>query len=354
MASSPPPELARELETSTYVLYNKTYTLHRLSPLHNLPSLSCATLASHAHRLLSILRGDVLRGVHVGLDSNADGVVNAGRLDTCEWKLLANGEAWERGQDADEQGGPTAEKAAGVCIELRYEKITYMAHLLRNPNHAKRRAREGQQEDESPGVGEEGMHLPLLLMHMPSPLRSAVQDYLATTFDTCIEEMRLSYSFLAAALEGFLADVSSAGAGRVAKVIKDLQITLTFRGPVAPSLRTLDITIRREDVQGFLIRGKSMATGKDVEDTKPFMSALGAYLKAQMALDMGHEDVGVAKLACGGFVLAREGKIKIVAPAGGAGVEEDEDQMGRRAVVGLMGRLFERAEVRGFEDELGG
>ena len=282
--------------------------------------------------------------------------MNAGRLEACEWKLLADEEAWDRGQDADEdaQGDTTVKGAAGVSIELRYEKMSYTALLLRNPSHAERGTVMGQEGDGLGHEGESEIHLPLLLMHMPSSLRSTVQDYLTASFDTRIEEMRLSSSSLAAALEGFLADISPLGAGTMAKVVKDLQITLAFRGPVAPSLRTLDITIRREDVRGFMRRGGSMAAGKIGGATSPFMTALGAYLEVHLALDIAHEDVGVSKVACGGFVLAREGRVKIVAPTGGESGEEDEGEMGRRAVAGLMGRLFERAEVRGFEDELGG
>lgn len=332
----------RVSEQSTYPLYNKTYTLHRLSPLHNFPPLSRTTLTQHAQRLLSILRGDILRGVRVGVESSGDGVVNAARVEACEWSLLGDEAAWGREQPAEgvEQGG-------GVWIELRYEKLSYTALLLRNPRARRKEALARTAEEEE-------THLPLLLMHMPSPLRSTVQDYLTTTFDTRIEDMRLSPRLLAAALEGFLADLSPLGAGGLAKAVKDLQLTLAFRGPVVPSLRTLDVKIRREDIRGFMARGGSMGAGKDAGDASPFMTALGAYLKAHLALDMAHEDVGVSKVACGGFVMAREGRVKIVAPAGGEGGEGDEGHVGRRAVVGLMGRLFERAEVSRFEDELGG
>ena len=351
MASSPPSEVAQGSQQPIYPLYNKTYPLHRLSPLHNLSSLSPASLTQHARRLLSILRGDVLRGVRVGFESIGDGVVNAGRLESCEWKLLANAEAWERQQHADEaeQEDNMAKETAGVWIELEYEKTNYTALLLRNP-----RPRRDRGNEASAAPAEEGeIHLPLLLTHMPSALRSTLQDYLTTTFDARIEETRLSSTFLAAALEGFLADLSPLGAAGMAKVVKDLQITLAFRIPVTPSLRTLDVTIRREDVWGFLVKGKSTAAGKDGGGAKAFMSALGGYLKAHLALDITHEDVRVSKVACGGFVLARDGRAKIMGTAEG-GVEGDEGETGRRAFGGLMGRLFERAEVWRFEDGLGG
>ena len=271
--------------------------------------------------------------------------MNAGRLESCEWQFLSAESLWGREQagDSDGQGGDTRDKeAAGVWIELRYEKSSYTALLLRNAGARRREASSGGEE----------MRLPLLLMHMPSPLRATVRAYLTTTFDTRIEEMRLSDSLLTRALEGFLADLSPLGAVGVAKVVKEIQITLAFRGAVAPSLRTLDVAIRRGDVPEFLTRGGSIAdASKTGADATPFMSALRRYLKAHLALDMAHEDVRVSKVACGGVVLASEGRIKIVAPVGGEG---NEGQVGRRAVVGLMGRLFERAEVRGLEDELGG
>ena len=68
---------------------------------------------------------------------------------------------------------------------------------------------------------------------------------------------------------------------------------------------------------------------------------------------MAHEDVGVSKVACGGFVLAREGRVEIVAAVGEDSSEEDERQIGKMAMIELIRRLFERAEVQGFEGELG-
>ena len=217
---------------------------------------------------------------------------------------------WEKGQSADgeEQGDTTENEVAGVWIELRYEKMSYTALLLRNPSHAERRAGMRQEADGSDEEGEDESYLPLLLMHMPSPLRSTLQDYLTTTFDTRIEEIHLSSPFIAFSLEVYLADISPVGAGSMVKLIKDLPITLAFRGPVAPSLRMLDVMIRREDVLGLLIKGKGMATGKDLGAKSPFMTALSAYLKAHLALDMAHEDVGVSKVACGSlYWRGREG-----------------------------------------------
>ncbi|SLM36255.1 hypothetical protein LPUS_00566 [Lasallia pustulata] len=116
MASSPPSQVPQESEQSIYPLYNKTYTLHCLSPLHNLPSLLPAALTCHAQHLRSIFRSDVLRGVRIGLENSADGSMNAGRLESCEWKLLAKEGVWEEGQSADgeEQGDTTENEAAGV------------------------------------------------------------------------------------------------------------------------------------------------------------------------------------------------------------------------------------------------
>ena len=42
-----------------------------------------------------------------------------------------------------------------------------------------------------------------------------------------------------------------------------------------------------------------------------------------------------------------------MAPVGEDSSEEDEGQIGKRAMIELIRRLFERAEVQGFEDELG-
>lgn len=77
-----------------------------------------------------------------------------------------------------------------------------------------------QEADGSDEEGEDESHLPLLLLHMPSPLRSTLQDYLITTFDTRIEEIQLSSPFIALSLEGYLADISPVRAGSMVKLIK--------------------------------------------------------------------------------------------------------------------------------------
>ena len=267
-------------------------------------------------------------------------------------------------------GGGESTEAAGVQIEIHYEKSSYTALLLRH--RATGTDAKVLKEEE-----EEAAHFPLLLMHMPASLRGVVVDYLTSAFDTRMEEMRLSSSLIQEVLEGFLGDLSSSpttgGGVMVAQVVKELQVTLAFRGDGGSALRSLDVRVRREDVEGFLRRGKAAAStspltttggrrtgevdGTVVGGMGPFMGALGRYLKEHLALDIEHEDVGVSKVACGGFVLAREGRVKILAPGGAGGGEAGEGEgsrSARRAIAGLMARLFERAELRGFEDELGG
>lgn len=249
-----PPPTAVETEQPPYPLYNASYTLHRLSPLHHsgstAPFLSAAPLSQHAQRLTSILRGDVLRGVQVGFgpddgdqgEGDGGGLGSAGKgkgtgaLRGCEWTVL---QEERRSRSGDREGvregdmevtgtgrktrtrtgtrtrtktatrsAAAAEeeevdqtKAVGIHIIIRYEKNIYTALLLRSPPRAPPSEESAAEEDEST------TSLPLLLTRMPGSLRSTLTSYLASTFDCHVSALRLSSGFLVAALEGWLEDL---------------------------------------------------------------------------------------------------------------------------------------------------
>lgn len=359
MASQNPKSKGNEVP---YPLYNTTYTLHRLSPLYHgtAPLLDDATLAQHARRFRDILKGDVLRGVRVGIGGNDEGLGRAGVLQDCRWTLLGNERAWaeqDGGGGVYEADDVRVDEIAGVLAEIQYEKSTYTAVMLRS-----------WQEKEA--VTDEGFtHLPLLMTRMPAPLRETFLDYLSTTFDTRPSPIKLSSAFLTSSLENYLQDLTSGGdrlqsSTNLTTIVKDIQLTLVFSPPVAPSLKSLEITISQDDILRFITRGKKLVQHQQTpEDTTllrkrkfssienqdlarlgPFTAALSRYTNAHLAMPLTHSDISISKIACGIFVLGAEGKVKIFAPHNVSGVDGGEDRLspGRKAVerfvAGLVGR----------------
>ncbi|KAI9816237.1 MAG: hypothetical protein M1827_001838 [Pycnora praestabilis] len=322
---------------SPYPLYNTTYTSHRLSPLYlgdATPTLlDDATLAKHSRRLNDILKGNIVLGVQIGNGVGGDeGLGRAGFFQSCRWTVLKNERAWavvERRQFAeeedadpesrDEEDASDVGELAGVMIEVRYERATYMGLMLRNP--------------EASEISAEFIHLPLLLLRMPGPLKEILLDYLATTFDTRVSPMILPPDFLSWSLERFLGDLTGNGdrqdVQNLKSIVKDIQITLKFP-TAAPALNSLDIKIPQENIPIFVSRGKKILRQKSSVDAPrtrkrkwspsddagqppagPFMAAFNLYIKTHMALSLSHADVRISKIACGAFVLGAEGKVKI-------------------------------------------
>ena len=294
MASSQPPR------------YDPTYTLHRLPPFHvDLKShfQSQASLDTHARRLADALRGDVLRGIHNVLGDQEDGLPRAGRLQKVQWSLSIKG-----GNDTEQPGPDGMGLAEGITVKLEYENTTYLALLLRNSAAVSERPGEAQ--------------FPLLVSRMPVGVRKTLLDYLANAFDARAEPLQLSSQLVGRALEGFVDETSRHEHG-LQDTLKDIQLSMGFRAPIRNSLRSMDITLKRDDLPGFLQQGKTQAraalrqTGKKevFGGHGPFMGAICQYLSNHLALDLSHRDVYIARVACGAFALNCEGKVKIFAPA---------------------------------------
>jgi hypothetical protein len=343
-----------------YPLFSTTYALHRLSPLyHGLPPTSPLldndTLSNYARRLHNLLKGDVLRGVRVGLaNANADeGLGRAGALLVVRWTVLRGERGWrdewrlrqEIGDDTQLTiAGEPDDGDAGIQVEVVYERARYTGLLLRNLT-----SDADEQNDEN-----EFTALPLLLTRMPGPLRETFLDFLATTFDAHATPLRLSSDFLSEMLERYIADLvpenmlasDTESAKTIRTFVKDVQLTLGFGAPAAPNLKSMDITVAKEDVPRFIVRGKKILQMQESKGHKgPFVAALNRYLAAHTALDMEKGEVQVAKIACGGFVLGAEGKAKIFRPMI---QEEDEEEEEREQTSGegFARRMFVEALVR--------
>ncbi|CAZ82236.1 unnamed protein product [Tuber melanosporum] len=277
MSRNPP----QSSKSPVHPLYNVTYTIHRLSPLHKFPPRS--DFKSHARSLQQILRGDVLRGVRIALGNEDEALGRAGQLKAVTWEALPR---WQTFSEDDEEEAAVEEAGPGVIIEMRYEKMSYTSLLLPSPSEATGLEAESQ----------EFTKLPLLLTRLPKSLRDTLISYLSTRFDTLPLPLALPSSLLQGSVEFYFSHTYSPP--------KDVQIS--FATPTT-TLKTVTITIPRDDIAEFCARGKQLPGGG-------FYAALKHYLRGAMALDI--TSLAIAKVACGGFVLGggTGGKIKIFPP----------------------------------------
>ncbi|KUJ16598.1 uncharacterized protein LY89DRAFT_87938 [Mollisia scopiformis] len=331
-------------EASTqYPLYNTTFSLNRVSPLYTSTTLPLnnTTLRDHARQFRDILAGEVLRGVRVGLVLEDDILARVGALQTVTWQLLPEEEAWSMEElDLDDEDTTTVlTSSRGMIVTVTYEKMAYKAILLKDD-----RTSDGETTIGSIREGtEEFQHFSLLLSKMPGPLREAFTDYLTSTFDTRVSNLHLSTSYLNEAFEHYISDLSHDEEGEIMDIIERSK---TLRSVVketvfiigfdlsSASLKTIDISIAREDLPRMIARGKKLRG--DSEGDSPFFDALAAYIKGHMALDMRHEGVKVMRIACGPFVLGSEGKIKLTQPVSNEDGSSPQSRATRRLINGLV------------------
>ncbi|PGH09462.1 hypothetical protein GX51_00567 [Blastomyces parvus] len=350
------------MATSGDELFTTSWTLHRLGPLYH--GKECETLLEnpqslelYATRLRDLLRGDVFRGVQVGVEGLGavdDAVSRAGHLKSCRWDALPTWSHWNEEesllQDPDQAAFIISpEVSAGILVTLEYENITYRAAMLAGPDgyHDSRK---------------DVTFLPLLLTRLPNSLRQSFISFLSTSFDTRCSILRLPSSFLCGTFENYLSTLNPAASGRtsssspafVEKVVKETQLTLSFPPPVSPALKSLDVLIPRESLSAFFTHGTKIlanktrnqpnqtqnrgkkrshpdtaqSTDEDDGPTAPFLAALGAYFDANLAMQLDINDFGkdptdaqkrhirLSKVSCGAFVLGSEGRMKLLANPG--------------------------------------
>jgi len=288
-----------------YPLYNRTYNLYRLSPLHchDTPLLVDASLRTHAKRLKEQLKGDSVRGVQVDFAA-ADDTAKLGPLDECTWELIGDEDAWidRHRQSMDPDASQlssvsqlTPERARGLEVCLEYEKQSYNALLLRDP---------GVTSSQTGFTS-----LPLLLMKMPGPIRDIFLNYLRTTFDAHVAPLKLPSPFITSSLETYFRHLAARYSTQsIQDIIRQLHIQLAFPNTTT-ILKHVEITVAGGDISGFVDRGRLL---KDTHD-KPFTAALAAYLRQHLALDISHPKVQISRITCNSFHLGTE-RLKLVAP----------------------------------------
>lgn len=319
--------------SQSYPLYNTTFTLYRVSPLHistTLP-INTSTLQHHARRFREILVGDVLRGVRVGLET--DTLSAAGTLRKVTWRLLPDEGAWDALLAEDEtrwdETTVTIDSSRGIWISVEYEKSTYTAVLLKG---------------EEDGTGDGFQHFPLLMTKMSGSLRDVLIEYLESSFDTRIAPLQLSSAQVIDSFEQYVRSVcldeeeqelSSAERIRaIRNTVKDTQVFVGFDLPSnSGALKTLDIHLAREDLPQLITRGKALQNNTTADT--PFLQALSTYVDGHLALDLTHEKVKIVRIACDAFVLGIEGKVKLSEPTGNE-QQEQQYRATRKLVDGLV------------------
>lgn len=344
-------------QASSWQLFNTTWNLHRISPLHHGKDCDSlledpAALKLYATRLRDHLTGDVLAGLHAASTVDSDSLSKTGALKECTWQSITR--PTPRDSTAS-RNTTTAASFPGILVTLEYENITYKAALLAEIEPGSR--------SESQGRG--STFLPLLLTKLPTALRQTFISFLSSNFDTYCSSLHLSSPFLCKGLETFIDALRNAPGSyddTIEEVVKELQLTLAFSAVIAPSLRNVNIGISRNSVAGFLDDSDSNKSGSRTLEQKlksPLIANLTLYLEMNLAMSLdldgssqnsvSQQHVRLSKLACAAFVLGSEGRVKLVVDVHQS--EHDETVIARnesslRASESLLRILIRKAVIK--------
>ncbi|KAJ5760451.1 CENP-A-nucleosome distal centromere subunit CENP-L [Penicillium odoratum] len=344
------------METASYSqLFNASWTLHRLSPLHHKKDCESllnnqSALNTYATRLRDQLTGDILAGLHsIANTADDDALSKSGALKECRWQSIASGSSTRN--TASRRATTTS--FAGILVTLEYENIVYKAALLAEP------------DSNSQDLSQEGStFLPLLLTKCPNALRQTIISFLSANFDTYCAPLRLSSAFLCKGLESFVeelrADSGNSANDVVEDVIKELQLTLAFSALIAPALRTLNVSISRASLTGFLQQKNISKRTLQQKLSSNLIENITSYLETHLAMQLdlngssksraAKQHVRLSKASCAAFVLGGEGRMKLVVDVARAeGQDEDEasvkDRLALRASETLLRAVISKAVV---------
>ncbi|KAI2685494.1 hypothetical protein CBS147333_8563 [Penicillium roqueforti] len=310
-------------------LFNTSWTIHRLSPLHHGKDYKAlldnqVALETYATRLRDHLTGDVLAGVHTSTGAaDDDAFSKTGALKNCLWRPISS-------QPSRDEAPSRSQSITfpGILVTLEYENIIYKAALLA--------------DTKSPPTQRTGStSLPLLLTRFPTALRQTFLTFLSTNFDTYCSPLRLPSSFICAGLEKYvdtLRTQRTSTSDTVEDIIKELQLTLSFSPSIAPALRSLNVSITRASLADFLRDQSGQSAPESRLQHKlrsPLIANLTSYLETHLAMKLdldgsssdqvAKQHVRLSKVACAAFVLGGEGRVKLVVAADRDAGDEDGD-----------------------------
>ncbi|KAK3399596.1 kinetochore complex Sim4 subunit Fta1-domain-containing protein [Sordaria brevicollis] len=375
--SSPEPEILEQEEQEVDeedqpqpTFYNTTFSLHRVSPLYiGSQPLSRQRLDTIAQRLREVVVEDVVRGVEVGValgrgdGEDGTGVMGrAGGLVGVDIRWVGVGgllgvdgdghdgeeeEYYSDGEEEDGEGEDDTGRARGsgrkgldwkrlvegvkgrkaLSITLRYELAECTALLL--PTLSSTSPQDNNQQPPStkftlgtqptdPPNPSSFLHLPLLLLRMPAPLKAVITEFLSTTFDCRVSALRLGTRSLVQAWESWLsttAGVPREGtAGQGQGQGKDVVLSMGFYIPPADNngagdgketaapeqeplgLKSIDVIIPAGEVGGFveagrqiLANGQPTTEGSDGKDVKKETWEMNPSKRLKLAGRLGEE-----------------------------------------------------------------
>ncbi|KAI2641299.1 kinetochore complex Sim4 subunit Fta1-domain-containing protein [Xylaria nigripes] len=320
-----------EGERSDFRFFNTTFSTFRVSPLYvGQQPLTTPGLETLSRRLRDTLVGDVVRGVQVGLESDAT-LGRAGALIRVEWRKcsmemilptlagLVRDEATHRGR-----GGRSRSPQHLLCLELEYENVTFSALLLpsidsgdgdndndelkrlRNPpswtSNNTNRINKGKGRDGDKDEGDSAFaHYPLLLTRLPVPLKVVLADFLSSIFDCRISPLHLGTRTLIHSWERCLQEIGPAAT----PAKKDIAITLAFDLDLPNSanhdhqpsptpqlgLKTLDVIVPAAEIHRFLRAGEKQSNqNRSTQKRLADPTATTTHLKKKRAANSKDEE----------------------------------------------------------------
>ncbi|KAL5336104.1 kinetochore complex Sim4 subunit Fta1-domain-containing protein [Aspergillus crustosus] len=364
-------------------LLNTSWTSHRLSPLHHskypgyllTDESTLQTYATHLRDHLTNSFADA-QGYRADEDPSTgagSGPAAIGALQSCTWEPVSTLSFLNIRQDSQEKD----QIPAGLLITLTYETTIYKAALLApsNSTDSSQENSKSRKRTRASTSSSTSTYLPLLLTKLPKPLRESFLAFLSANFDAYISVLKISSAALCDVLEEYVSSLTSTPTpasptadteGLIGDIIREMHLTLSFAPPIAPSLKTLNVNIPR-DTFGKFLRGSE--SGLEEGTGKSVLSGLSGYLRDHLALNIGLPVPGpseksgsslvgarvrLTRVACTGFVVTGEGRVKVVAKGLDEG-EDETDERNRGALRGgeaLLKALLERA-VTGVEREEG-
>lgn len=280
-----------------YQLFNTSWTIHRLSPLHH--GKDCETLLNnevalktYATRLREHITGDALSGIQSDTIADDGALAKTGALNECLWQPIS----------ASREPSVSQNALQGILVTLEYENITYKAALLTYSSNDRKGS----------------TSLPLVLTRFPTVLRQTFLAFLSANFDTYISPLRLPSNFLCVGLETYIGALQRA---KIVDTIKELQLTLSFSPSIAPDLRSLNVNVSRAALSDF-VHTKTQNRGQSLKQKmrSPLIDNLTSYLEGHLAMkldldgsDQAKQHIRLSKIVCASFVLGGEGRLKLVA-----------------------------------------
>lgn len=231
-------------------LQNTSFTLNRLTPLY---SLNTSRLPHYAREFRDIVRGDIIRGVHINTQSSER--AKSALVRSCTWTF--------------ENDLLLTETFDGLVIRVSWDDgSTFTAILLPDFTSTEPVAL-GKRKRGSNGNEPEFTSFPLLLTRGPQLVTQQLITYLTTRFDSRASELEIPADLLDRCLQGYLEILFREDSTQriIDQRLKLLELIFSTPQPtdskVKGALRRITLTLGAHDVQELYRRLPLFLTGID-------------------------------------------------------------------------------------------